>query len=58
MRFATLLLSHSTTACPAHSGELGFNDYNLAMKTVYSYVPSPEHIYPDHPERPGRFERL
>jgi len=28
------------------------------MNTVYTYVPSPGHAYPDHPERPGRFEEL
>ena len=28
------------------------------MKTVYTFVPSPNHVYPDHPERPGRFELL
>lgn len=28
------------------------------MKTIYSYVPSLKHVYPDHPERPGRFEIL
>jgi len=28
------------------------------MSTVYTYVASPNHIYPDHPERPGRFELL
>lgn len=28
------------------------------MKTVYAFVPSPDHAYPDHPERPGRFEIL
>jgi acetoin utilization deacetylase AcuC-like enzyme len=28
------------------------------MKTLYSYVPSPDHVYPDHPERPGRFDHL
>lgn len=28
------------------------------MKTLYTFVPSPNHIYPDHPERPGRFEIL
>ena len=28
------------------------------MKTVYTFVSSPNHVYPDHPERPGRFERL
>jgi acetoin utilization deacetylase AcuC-like enzyme len=32
--------------------------YNLHMKTVYAYVPSREHEYPDHPERPGRLELL
>ena len=28
------------------------------MKTVYTFVPSPNHVYPDHPERPARFELL
>jgi acetoin utilization deacetylase AcuC-like enzyme len=28
------------------------------MKTVYTFVSSPNHIYPEHPERPGRFEIL
>src|SRR5512140_1048526 len=28
------------------------------MNTVYTFVPSPEHRFPDHPERPERFERL
>ncbi len=28
------------------------------MKTVYTFVPSPKHVYPDHPERPGRFDLL
>ena len=28
------------------------------MKTVYTFVPSPHHVYPDHPERPGRLEIL
>ncbi len=28
------------------------------MKTVYTFVPSPNHIYPDHPERPARFDVL
>src|SRR5215208_479244 len=28
------------------------------MKTIYTFVPSPKHIYPDHPERPGRFDVL
>ena len=32
--------------------------YNQFMKTVYTFVPSPDHAYPDHPERPGRFELL
>jgi acetoin utilization deacetylase AcuC-like enzyme len=26
------------------------------MKTVYTYVPSRTHEYPDHPERPGRLD--
>ncbi len=28
------------------------------MTTVYSYVPSPNHVYPDHPERPARLDIL
>jgi acetoin utilization deacetylase AcuC-like enzyme len=28
------------------------------MRTVYTFVPSPEHVYPDHPERPSRLELL
>ncbi|HEX9387309.1 MAG TPA: hypothetical protein VF918_13380, partial [Anaerolineales bacterium] len=28
------------------------------MKTVYTFVPSPNHVYPDHPERPGRLDIL
>jgi acetoin utilization deacetylase AcuC-like enzyme len=28
------------------------------MKTVYTLVSSPNHVYPDHPERPGRLELL
>ncbi len=28
------------------------------MKTVYTFVSSPNHVYPDHPERPGRLELL
>lgn len=28
------------------------------MKTVYTFVPSRNHQYPDHPERPGRLEIL
>jgi len=28
------------------------------MKTVYTYVPSLNHIYPDHPERPARLDIL
>jgi len=28
------------------------------MKTVFTFVPSPSHIYPDHPERPGRLDIL
>jgi len=30
--------------------------YNSSMSTIYTFVPSPQHIYPDHPERPGRFD--
>jgi acetoin utilization deacetylase AcuC-like enzyme len=28
------------------------------MTTVYTFVPSPDHVYPDHPERPGRLDIL
>jgi len=28
------------------------------MTTAYAFVPSPQHAYPDHPERPGRLEEL
>jgi acetoin utilization deacetylase AcuC-like enzyme len=28
------------------------------MKTVYTFVSSPDHIYPDHPERPARLDIL
>jgi acetoin utilization deacetylase AcuC-like enzyme len=28
------------------------------MSTIYTYVPSPNHEYPDHPERPGRLDIL
>lgn len=28
------------------------------MKTVYTFVSSPGHVYPDHPERPGRLDIL
>jgi acetoin utilization deacetylase AcuC-like enzyme len=28
------------------------------MKTVYSFVPSPNHYYPDHPEQPARLDDL
>lgn len=28
------------------------------MSTVYTFVPAPNHIYPDHPERPARLDIL
>ncbi len=28
------------------------------MKTVYTFVPSPNHMYPDHPEQPARLDAL
>jgi len=28
------------------------------MNTVYTFVPSPNHIYPDHPEQPARLDIL
>ncbi len=28
------------------------------MTTAYAFVPSPQHEYPDHPERPGRLDKL
>lgn len=30
----------------------------MRMSTVYAFVQSPEHVYPDHPERPGRLDAL
>ena len=42
--------------CSLSSAKYGV--YNLLMKTVYTFVSSPNHVYPDHPERPGRFEAL
>jgi len=32
--------------------------YNSRMRTVYTFVPSPNHVYPDHPERPARLDIL
>jgi len=32
--------------------------YNLRMSTVYTFVPSRNHEYPDHPESPGRLDTL
>lgn len=32
--------------------------YNLHMTTAYTFVPSPNHLYPDHPEQPARLELL
>jgi acetoin utilization deacetylase AcuC-like enzyme len=32
--------------------------YNIFMTTAYAFVPSPQHAYPDHPERPGRLDEL
>ena len=28
------------------------------MNTVYTFIPSPEHVYPDHPEHPARLDVL
>ena len=58
------LLSLSVTPC--HLPEIqesefrgGFVErYNLLMKSVYTFVSSPNHVYPDHPERTARFELL
>jgi acetoin utilization deacetylase AcuC-like enzyme len=33
-------------------------DYNSIMSTVYTFVPSPNHVFPDHPERPARLDIL
>ena len=30
----------------------------MFMKTAYTIVPSPDHVYPDHPERPARLDVL
>ena len=32
--------------------------YNIFMSSAYAFVPSPQHEYPDHPERPGRLDEL
>jgi acetoin utilization deacetylase AcuC-like enzyme len=32
--------------------------YNIFMTTAYTFVSSPEHMYPDHPERPGRLDEI
>lgn len=32
--------------------------YNLIMTTVFTFVPSRNHVFPDHPERPGRLDVL
>jgi len=36
----------------------GFLLYNPPMTTAYTFVPSSEHAYPDHPENPGRLDVL
>lgn len=35
-----------------------YEGYNAHMQTVYAFVPSPGHHYPDHPERPARLDVL
>ena len=32
--------------------------YNPRMDTAYTFVPSPDHVYHEHPERPARLEVL
>ena len=32
--------------------------YNPLMTTAYAFVASPGHVYPEHPERPGRMDEL
>jgi acetoin utilization deacetylase AcuC-like enzyme len=32
--------------------------YNFPMKSIYTFVPSPNHEFPDHPERPARLDIL
>ncbi len=32
--------------------------YNSGMTTAFTFVPSPGHVYADHPERPERFDPL
>lgn len=32
--------------------------YNIYMTTAYTFLQSPQHKYPDHPERPGRLDEL
>lgn len=35
-----------------------FNMYNLSMHSLYTFFPAPAHDFPEHPERPGRFDML
>src|SRR6266516_3848599 len=56
-----LPLRHSVPPPPSSKAEFGggfVERYNLFMKTVYTFVSSPNHVYPDHPERPARFDIL
>ena len=41
--------------CAVYPGSLR---YNYSMTTVYTFVPARGHVYPDHPERPGRLDLL
>ena len=36
----------------------GWEYNNGIMNTVYTFVSSPDHVYPEHPERPARLEVL
>ena len=55
VRFASQIVRENTLTTAHHAEWQG---YNTNMKTVYTFVPSPNHVYPDHPERPGRLEIL
>ena len=56
-RFLSLRLRTSTYT--QYSVQLEGWEYNNGiMKTVYTFVSSPAHVYPDHPERPARLDLL
>jgi acetoin utilization deacetylase AcuC-like enzyme len=51
-----LRFDHTRPSAPSAKRDIG--DYNSSMNTVYTLVPSPSHVFPDHPERPRRLDIL